>query len=115
MTFIDKIYTRSETEKSYLYSNLKRLNNAVKADLLFSVDEYITSIFNTFFSDNRSIAGDESILNEFIKLSKNLSLVRNDDKKNKTAIYGTTTPEEREELYEEGTDLLSIPWVNKDN
>ena len=36
-------------------------------------------------------------------------------KKNKKAIYGTTTPEEREELTEEGIDLLSIPWVNKDN
>ena len=37
------------------------------------------------------------------------------DKKSKNAIYGTTTPEEREELAEEGIDLLSIPWVNKDN
>ena len=37
------------------------------------------------------------------------------DKKNKKGIYGTTTPEEREELAEEGIDLLSIPWVNKDN
>tara|TARA_Y100000591_G_scaffold321140_1_gene335721 strand:- start:363 stop:785 length:423 start_codon:yes stop_codon:yes gene_type:complete len=37
------------------------------------------------------------------------------DKKKKKAIYGTTTPEEREELAEEGIDLLSIPWVDKDN
>ena len=37
------------------------------------------------------------------------------DKKSKQAIYGTTTPEEREELTEEGIDLVSIPWVNKDN
>ena len=37
------------------------------------------------------------------------------DKKNKKAIYGTTTPKEREELAEEGIDLLSIPWVNKNN
>ena len=37
------------------------------------------------------------------------------DKKNKKAIYGTTTLEEREELAEEGIDLFSIPWVNKDN
>ena len=37
------------------------------------------------------------------------------DKKSKKAIYGTTTPEEREELAEEGIDLFSIPWVNKDN
>jgi hypothetical protein len=37
------------------------------------------------------------------------------DQKNKKAIYGTTTPEERKELAEEGIDLLSIPWVSKDN
>ena len=37
------------------------------------------------------------------------------DKKSNRAIYGTTTPEEREELADEGIDLLSIPWVNKDN
>ena len=37
------------------------------------------------------------------------------DKKNKKAIYGKVTPQEREELAEEGIDLLSIPWVNKDN
>ena len=37
------------------------------------------------------------------------------DKKNKKTIYGITTPEERKELAEEGIDLLSIPWVDKDN
>ena len=37
------------------------------------------------------------------------------DKKNKKAIYGTTTHEERKELAEEGIDLLSIPWISKDN
>ena len=37
------------------------------------------------------------------------------DKKNNKAIYGTATLKEREDLAEEGIDLLSIPWVNKDN
>ena len=37
------------------------------------------------------------------------------DKKNRKMIYGTTTPEERDELAEEGIDLISIPWVSKDN
>ena len=37
------------------------------------------------------------------------------DKKTKKSIYGTTTPEEREELADEGIDLLSIPWIDKDN
>ena len=37
------------------------------------------------------------------------------DKKNKKTFYGTTTPEERAELENEGIDLLTIPWVSKDN
>jgi|TARA_B100001063_G_scaffold185136_1_gene174862 hypothetical protein len=37
------------------------------------------------------------------------------DKKNNKAIYGTTSIEERKELAEEGIDLFSIPWINKDN
>ena len=37
------------------------------------------------------------------------------DKNSKKTIYGTTTPKEREELEDEGIDLMSIPWVNKDN
>ena len=37
------------------------------------------------------------------------------DKKSKKMIYGTTTVEERKELENEGIDLISIPWTNKDN
>ena len=37
------------------------------------------------------------------------------DKKSKKAFYGTASPKERKELAEEGIDLLSIPWVDKDN
>tara|TARA_E500000178_G_C16995733_1_gene743091 strand:+ start:731 stop:1012 length:282 start_codon:yes stop_codon:yes gene_type:complete len=37
------------------------------------------------------------------------------DKKSKKTIYGTTTYRERKELAEEGIDLLSIPWISKDN
>ncbi len=36
------------------------------------------------------------------------------EKKNKN-IYGKTTDEEKEELKEEGIDLVNIPWVEKDN
>ncbi len=37
------------------------------------------------------------------------------DKKSKKNIYGTTTKEEREELKEEGIDLVSLPWIDKEN
>ena len=53
---------------------------------------------------------------EFVgdKLSKKVREVYYDKNQNK-AIYGTATPEEKEELADEGIDLISIPWVNKDN
>ena len=37
------------------------------------------------------------------------------DKNTKKNIYGTTTSKEREELREEGINLISVPWVEKDN
>ena len=35
--------------------------------------------------------------------------------KSKKAIYGTATPKEKKELADEGIDLLTVPWINKDN
>ena len=58
------------------------------------------------------------IENNFEYVGKNFSKKVREvyyDKKNKKAIYGTTSAEERKELKEEGIDLLSIPWINKDN
>ena len=37
------------------------------------------------------------------------------DKKSKKKIFGSTTQKERDELKEEGIDLISIPWIEKDN
>ena len=37
------------------------------------------------------------------------------DKKNNKNIYGTTTFKEREELLEEGIEITSIPWIEKNN
>ena len=75
---------------------------------------------------NKEIANEKNKLFKLRKyIEKNFDYVGKDfskkvreiyyDKKNKKAIYGTTTSEERKELSEEGIDLLSIPWVNKDN
>jgi hypothetical protein len=37
------------------------------------------------------------------------------DKKNVKNIYGSATKEERDELKDEGIELVSIPWIEKDN
>ena len=90
------------------------------------------SILNSKEKDNQINIIDKDLKDEKNKLlklrkyiEKNFDYVGKDfgkkvrefyyDKKSKKAIYGTTTPEEREELAEEGIDLLSIPWVSKDN
>ena len=53
----------------------------------------------------------ENVGDKFSKEVRNLYY----DKSKKKNIYGITTKEEREELVEEGIDLLSIPWIDKDN
>ena len=79
-----------------------------------------------FETINKEIANEK---NKLLKLRKyienNFNFVGKDfskkvrevyyDKKSKKGIYGTTTFDERKELAEEGIDLLSIPWISKDN
>ena len=37
------------------------------------------------------------------------------DKKNNKNIYGVTTTDEEKELAEEGIEITSIPWIEKEN
>ena len=58
------------------------------------------------------------IENNFENVGKNFSKKVREiyyDKKSKQTIYGTTTLKERKDLEEEGIDLISIPWVDKEN
>ena len=58
------------------------------------------------------------IENNFEFVGKNFSKEVRDiyyDKKKNKNIYGTTSAEERKELSEEGIDLITIPWIEKDN
>ena len=75
--------------------------------------------------DNRKIKEKNNLIKLRKYVEKNFEFVGDNfskkvrevyyDKKNNKSIYGTTTPEERKELVEEGIDLLSIPWISKDN
>ena len=60
----------------------------------------------------------EYVEKNFEYVDKNFSQKVRDiyyDKKSNKTIYGVTSQNERKEFAEEGIDLLSIPWVNKDN
>ena len=105
-----------------IYCSSKKINKSIMAPTILNLKENNEQIemINRDFKDEKN-----KLLNLRKYIEKNFDYVGKDfskkvrevyyDKKNKKAIYGTTTPEEREELADEGIDLLSIPWVNKDN
>ena len=92
---------------SPMISNAKNLTNiADKVDNNFQNEK------------NKLIKIRQYIENNFENVGENFSSKVRDiyyDKNNNKTIYGTTTDEERKELADEGIDLLTIPWINKDN
>jgi len=123
------------------FSNSKEFDNLKKKKLLeciFCLSKKIEkSIMSPMLSGTKENSNQNKILNENFQNEKNKLLklrkfIENNfeyvgenfskkvrevyyDKSNKKTIYGTTTQDERKELEEEGIDLLSIPWVSKDN
>ena len=105
-----------------IFCSSKKINKSIMAPTILNSKEKNnqTEMINKDFKDEKN-----KLLNLRKFIETNFDYVGKDfgkkvrevyyDKKSKKAIYGTTTPEEREELAEEGIDLLSIPWVNKDN
>ncbi len=105
-----------------IFCSSKKINKSIMAPMVSGTRENI----------NETEELNKNLLNEKDKLLKLRKFVEDNfeyveknfsqkvreiyyDKKNKKAIYGTTTAEEREELEEEGIDLLSVPWVRKNN
>ena len=120
-----KEFERLKTRKllECIYCNSKKIKKSIMAPMI-SVSKNNNA---NKFQINKKILQKQR--NKLIKLrnfiEKNFEYVGEDfskkvreiyyDKKNKKTIYGITTPEERKDLKEEGIDLLSIPWVDKDN
>ena len=120
-----KEFERLKTKKllECIYCNSKIIDKSIMAPMIsVSKNDSInkSEINNNILQKER---------NKLIKLrnfiEKNFEYVGKDfskkvreiyyDKENKKSIYGITSPEERKELKEEGIDLLSIPWLDKDN
>ena len=105
-----------------IYCSSKKINKSIMAPMISSPknrDEQIEIIGNDYKNEkNKLLKLRRYIEKNFDYVGKDFSKKVREvyyDKKNKKAIYGTTTQEERQELADEGIDLLSIPWVNKDN
>ena len=120
-----KEFERLKTRKllECIYCNSKKIKKSIMAPMI-SVSK--NNNVNKFQINEKIL---QKQRNKLIKLrnyiEKNFEYVGKDfskkvreiyyDKKNKKTIYGITSPEERKELKEEGIDLLSIPWVDKNN
>ena len=120
-----KEFERLKTKKllECIYCNSKIIKKSIMAPMISVSKNYNSNKFKV----NEKILQKQR--NKLIKLrnyiEKNFEYVGEDfskkvreiyyDKKNKKTIYGITTPEERKDLIEEGIDLLSIPWIDKNN
>jgi hypothetical protein len=105
-----------------IFCSSKKITKSIMSPMISSsniIEKQIESINQNFKREKNQLMQ----LRNYIE--KNFEYVEKDfskkvrevyyDKENKKAIYGSTTPEERKELADEGIDLLSIPWINKDN
>ena len=123
------------------FSDSKEFDNLNKKKLLgciyCSSNKISKSIMAPMVSNTKKRKDENQVINEILKseknnllqirkyIEKNFEYVGENfsqkvreiyyDKKSKKTIYGTTTIKERKELNEEGIDLISIPWINKDN
>ena len=105
-----------------IYCSSKKITKSIMSPMISSskIREENFNLIDKKFKNEKN-----QLLNLRKYIEKNFDYVGKDfskkvrevyyDKKSKKAIYGSTTPDEREELAEEGIDLLTIPWVNKDN
>ena len=116
----DKLYKKGLLE--CIYCSSKKINKSIMSPMISHLknkNQQIDALNIDFKNEKKKLIK----LRKYIE--KNFDYVGKDfsrkvreiyyDKKNDKAFYGTATPKEREELAEEGIDLLSIPWVSKDN
>ena len=105
-----------------IYCSSKRITKSIMAPMVSVVKKNT----NNSTKLNKNLASEKENLLKLRKIiEKNFEYVGKDfskkvreiyyDKKRKKTIYGTTTKKEREDLIEEGIDLISVPWIEKDN
>ena len=105
-----------------IYCSSQKISKSIMSPMVSGLGE----MKNDFKEMNKLFKSEKDQLLKLRKyVEKNFEYVGNDfskkvreiyyDKSSKKTIYGTTTSKEREELAEEGIDLISIPWVNKEN
>ena len=105
-----------------IYCSSKKVKKSIMSPMISNAKNLANiadKVDNNFQNEkNKLIKIRQYIENNFENVGENFSNKVRDiyyDKNNNKTIYGTTTDEERKELADEGIDLLTIPWINKDN
>ena len=106
-----------------IYCSSKKISKSIMAPSISGIKSDIRGELNDFekflkIEKRKLIQVRKYVEKNFEYVGKNFSQKVREiyyDKKNKKTIYGVTTPKEKKELAEEGIDLLSIPWVDKEN
>jgi len=104
-----------------IFCSSKKITKSIMAPMVTGVKERIynkTYVQKLKQEKKNLLQLRKFIENNFEYVGKNFSKKVRDvyyDKAKNKMIYGTTTPDERKKLEEEGIDLLSVPWISKDN
>jgi hypothetical protein len=116
----DKLNSKNLLE--CIFCSSKEINKSIMSPMISSShkkEEQIDLISHNFLKEkNKLLKLRQYIENNFDYVGEDFSRKVREfyyDKKSKKAIYGTTTEEDRAELAEEGINLLSIPWIKKEN
>ena len=106
-----------------IFCSSKKISKSIMAPTIFALKKEESNKIKKFNENLQKERNELLKLRKFVE--KNFEYVGENfsqkvreiyyDKKSKKTIYGTTTIKERKELNEEGIDLISIPWINKDN
>ena len=116
----DKLKKRKLLE--CIYCSSKKIKKSIMAPMIsgnIKKNSHLENLTkNLKIEKNRLLKIREYIEKNYEYVGKNFSNKVREiyyDKKNNKMIYGTTSLKERDELAEEGIDLISIPWIDKEN
>ncbi len=106
-----------------IYCSSKKISKSIMAPSISGYKNDIRGELNDFekvlkIEKKKLIQVRKFIEKNFEYVGKNFSQKVREiyyDKKNKKTIYGKITNREKKELADEGIEVLSIPWVEKEN
>ena len=105
-----------------IYCSSKKISKSIMAPMVSGTknDEIELKISNEKLKKNKDnlIKLRNYIENNFEYVGENFTKEVREvfyDKDSKRVIYGNASEEEKNELAEEGIDLMTIPWIEKDN